>query len=151
MAITAPDGGILPAAVRRDGRKDPGREVIPIYRYQTARLAEIEREGYSGPRLIWFYCSSCAAREDSRLVEFELEVAPSPEEKLEVEAFVHRRPTIAQLLARITRDQAEQLLAAFSHRENAGILNDICRAPEDGTRVLYDPKATDRASGSRGG
>lgn len=131
-----PDGGIPPAVVNRNERKDPGREVIPIYRYQTAKLAEVEREGYSGPQLIWFYCPNCAAREDSRLVEVELEVAVPAEEELDVESFVHRRPTIVKLLARVTRGQAQQILASFERKDNAGILVDICRAPEDPTRVM---------------
>lgn len=130
---TDSDGGTPPGG---GTPKDPGREVIPIYRYQTAKLAEVKREGYPGPQLIWFYCPSCAARNDARIVEFELEVAVPGEEELDVEAFVHRRPTIVRLLARITREQAQQVLASFERKDNAGILVDVCRAPEDPTRIM---------------
>ena len=126
----------------RGDQSDPGREQVPIYPYRTARLALVERAGYPRPQVIWFYCPNCSAAEDSRLVEIELEVALTGEEKLDATDFQRRVPTIAKVLVRITRAETEQIMTAFALKDNPGILLDICRAPEDPTRVLYVPEAS---------
>lgn len=130
------------------GQSDPGREEVPIYRYQTAKVAEVPVTGSADSRLVWFYCPNCDTTDGSRIFEVELEVVAPGEEELDTIAFQKRRRTIERVLTRITRDQAEQLLAAFSRKDNAGILTDICRAPEDPTRRLYDPSAARTRSGS---
>lgn len=134
-----------PASGSRDkplptgSRPSSQRETISIYALQTARLAVVAREGYSGPQVISFHCPNCPTPEDSRLVEFELEVVDPVDQALDDVAFVRRNPTRVRLFVRVTRDQTEQILASFGRRDNADMLMDICRAPEDAVPRLVEP------------
>lgn len=102
--------------------KRPRDRVVPISRYQTAKLWIVPKREDPNPRVVSFHCSACRDSANSRLRIVELE---TEESELEAGFEPQRKTPAARVLLRVTRKQIDEIQASFGRQDNGETLRDI--------------------------